>query len=61
MTFPPIWIIALVCAALAPWAVRALAAYFEARVRRRTLAFLQQIPPRAAALPQEKRDEDHQA
>ncbi len=36
----PVWLVALVVAALAPWAARALQAALERRVRRRTLALL---------------------
>jgi hypothetical protein len=61
VTFPPVWIIALVCAALAPWVVRWLAAYFEGRVRRRTVEFLAQLPRRDAALPEEVEDTKRQA
>jgi hypothetical protein len=32
----PIWVVALVLAALSPWAVRALSNAFEATARRRT-------------------------
>ncbi|HEY8088902.1 MAG TPA: hypothetical protein VIF09_13680 [Polyangiaceae bacterium] len=56
MTFPPLWIIALVCAALAPWAVRLLATAIERRLRRRTAEFLAGIPREGASLPQEKQD-----
>ncbi|HEY1695635.1 MAG TPA: hypothetical protein VGG39_25885 [Polyangiaceae bacterium] len=40
MTSPPVWLVALLCAVLAPWAARALQAYFERRARQRTDAFL---------------------
>ncbi|HEY6461960.1 MAG TPA: hypothetical protein VIY73_17460 [Polyangiaceae bacterium] len=49
MTSPPVWLVALLCAVLAPWAARALQAYFERRARQRTTAFLdavrQRTPP----------------
>jgi hypothetical protein len=36
----PVWFVALVLAAAAPWVVRALQAALERRVRRRTLDFI---------------------
>jgi hypothetical protein len=43
VTSPPIWLVALLCAVLAPWAARALQAYFERRARQRTYAFLDAV------------------
>jgi hypothetical protein len=43
VTSPPIWLVALLCAVLAPWAARALQAYFERRARKRTHAFLDAV------------------
>ena len=40
VTSPPIWLVALVLAAFAPWGVRALQLALEQRLRRRTLAML---------------------
>jgi hypothetical protein len=46
VTLPPIWLVALVVAALAPWAAGALQKALERRVRRRTLALLARaLPP----------------
>jgi hypothetical protein len=36
----PVWFVALVLAAAAPWGVRMLQAALERRLRRRTLAFI---------------------
>jgi hypothetical protein len=41
----PLWPLALVLAAAAPWAVHALEATLQRRVRRRTLALLAQALP----------------
>jgi hypothetical protein len=40
VTSPPLWLVALVMAALAPWGSRALQVLLERRLRRRTLALL---------------------
>jgi len=45
VTSPPIWLLALVMAALAPWAARALQAWLEHRLRRRTLDVLARAFP----------------
>jgi len=46
---PPLWMVALVVAAFAPWSARALQLVVERRVRRRTLDLL------AKALPEGER------
>jgi len=40
----PLWLVALVLAVAAPWVVRALQAFLERRLRRRTAAFLRSLP-----------------
>jgi hypothetical protein len=45
MTSIPVWLVALVLAALAPWAARALETVLVRRQRRRTLEFLAQALP----------------
>jgi hypothetical protein len=42
---PPIWMMALVLAALAPWGARALQAWLERRLRQRTLDVLSRARP----------------
>ena len=42
---PPLWMVALVVAALAPWCARALQVVVERRVRRRTLDLLAKALP----------------
>jgi hypothetical protein len=49
MTPVPVWLVALVLAALAPWAARALERALVQRQRRRTLALLAQALPQARA------------
>jgi hypothetical protein len=41
----PVWVVALGLALVAPWAVNALEAAFQRRLRRRTLALLAQALP----------------
>jgi hypothetical protein len=43
VTAPPLWLVALVMAALAPWGARALQVILERRLRRRTLALLAEV------------------
>jgi hypothetical protein len=45
MFLPPVWAIALVLAAAAPWGVHALQRMLERRQRVRTLEFLAHLPP----------------
>jgi hypothetical protein len=48
MTSIPVWLVALVLAALAPWGARALETALARRLRRRTQAFLAQALPQRA-------------
>jgi hypothetical protein len=45
VTLPPLWMIALVLAALAPWGARALQAWLERRLRQRTRDVLSRARP----------------
>jgi len=51
MSSVPIWLIALVCAALAPWAVRVLERAMLRRVRERTDALLARAEAEAQGQP----------
>ena len=58
MLWSPVWIVALVLAAGAPWFVSALADRFELRVRKRTQALVARA--RAAAATTKEQREPHE-